>query len=126
MFQPNYLGQWKEGTVIGRQCTYLVNEMVPRHHWNLTVFILSNFLTLQNWVYTFRPAIGSGPWPVRSLIILGIVSGLCYSLDTLGSFISSTDTYCMSLSSVIKCMNSMGARTFIYQLSISVLLKTPL
>lgn len=51
---PSYLGQGKEGTVIRQQCIYLVNEMVPRHYWNLTMFILSNFLTLQNWVYTFK------------------------------------------------------------------------
>jgi len=35
--------------------------------------MLSNFLTLQNRVYTFKPAIGSGPWPVWSLTIPGIV-----------------------------------------------------
>ena len=72
MFQPNYLGQWKEGTVIRRQCIYVVNETVLGHHWNLTMFILSNFLTLQNRVYAFKPAIGSGPWPVWSLMILAL------------------------------------------------------
>lgn len=37
MFQPNYLGQQIEETVISRQCIYLVNEAVPG---NLTIFIL--------------------------------------------------------------------------------------